>query len=103
MFLFLFLLIHLKAGTVHSGNSSVIGQSNVPVATTDPAQNIKFSIKDFFSKCDQIRMKLRIRKSAFFVHCTELPVNSLWNYLCISYVWNSSMELQNHFAKSNIL
>ena len=25
------------------------------------AQNIKFSIKDFFSKCDQIRRKLQIR------------------------------------------
>ena len=24
------------------------------------AQNMKFSIKDFFSKCDQIRRKLRI-------------------------------------------
>ena len=24
------------------------------------AQKLKFSIKDFFSKCDQIRMKLRI-------------------------------------------
>ena len=27
---------------------------------TDTAQKIKFSIKDFFSKCDQIRWKLRI-------------------------------------------
>ena len=24
------------------------------------AQNLKFSMKDFFSKCDQIRRKLRI-------------------------------------------
>ena len=26
----------------------------------DTAQKVKFSIKDFFSKCDQIRRKLRI-------------------------------------------
>ena len=55
-----FLLIHLKAGTVHSGNSSVTGQSNLAAATTDTAQKIKFSIKDFFSKCDQIHRKLQI-------------------------------------------
>ena len=30
------------------------------ISITDIAQKIKFSIKDFFSKCDQIRMKLRI-------------------------------------------
>ena len=27
---------------------------------SDTAQKMKFSIKDFFSKCDQIRKKLRI-------------------------------------------
>ena len=27
---------------------------------TNTAQKMKFSIKDFFSKCDQIRRKLRI-------------------------------------------
>ena len=27
---------------------------------TNTAQKMKFSIKDFFSKCDQIRSKLRI-------------------------------------------
>ena len=26
----------------------------------DTAQKLKFSVKDFFSKCDQIRSKLRI-------------------------------------------
>ena len=33
-----------------------------PYASTNlmNAQNMKFSIKDFFSKCDQIRRKLRI-------------------------------------------
>ena len=29
-------------------------------STNDTAQKMKFSIKDFFSKCDQIRRKLRI-------------------------------------------
>ena len=28
--------------------------------TVNTAQKMKFSIKDFFSKCDQIRRKLRI-------------------------------------------
>ena len=33
-----------------------------PLETSGPftAQKMKFSIKDFFSKCDQIRRKLRI-------------------------------------------
>ena len=30
------------------------------LAETNPAQKMKFSIEDFFSKCDQIRRKLRI-------------------------------------------
>ena len=29
-----------------------------PACTSNTAQKIKFSIKDFFSKCDQIRSKL---------------------------------------------
>ena len=42
------------------------------------AQKMKFSIKDFFSKCDQIRKKLRIwlrllkkslMETSFFVQC----------------------------------
>ena len=31
-----------------------------PACTSNTAQKIKFSIKDFFSKCDQIRSFLRI-------------------------------------------
>ena len=30
------------------------------MSRSDTAQKMKFSIKDFFSKCDQIRRKLRI-------------------------------------------
>ena len=55
----------------------IIEKSNIfqafPSAT---AQKIKFAIKDFFSKCDQIRKKLRIwshllRKSLMenFIFC----------------------------------
>ena len=46
------------------------------------AQKVKFTIKDFFSKCDQIRKKLRIwshllKKSlmenfVFFMQCSDL-------------------------------
>ena len=37
----------------------VLGMYNV-LQFTNTAQNMRFSIKDFFSKCDQIWMKLRI-------------------------------------------
>ena len=47
------------------------------------AQKMKFSIKDFFSKCDQIRRKLRIwshllKKSLMenFIFCEVLPLES---------------------------
>ena len=45
--------------------------------TTITAQKMKFSIKDFFSKCDQIRRKLEW-KTSFFVQCIEsdYPSNS---------------------------
>ena len=40
------------------------------------AQKMKFSIKDFFSKCDQIRRKLRI--------CSHLKKKSLMgNLICL--------------------
>ena len=35
------------------------------------AQTMKFSIKDFFSKCDQIRSQLKNGKTLFFVQCSE--------------------------------
>ena len=48
------------------------------------AQKMKFSIKDFFSKCDQIRRKLRIWSHLLkkplienFIFCAML----LWSYL----------------------
>ena len=50
---------------------------NVLIATTFTAQNMKFSIKYFFSKCDQIPRKLQI--------WSHLPKKSLmenFNILC---------------------
>ena len=35
---------------------------------TTTAQKMKFSIKDIFSKCDQIRS---LRKTSFFVQCKD--------------------------------
>ena len=52
------------------------------------AQKMKFSIKDFFSKCDQIRRKLRIwshllKKSLMemesFIFCSVKPVTNSWD------------------------
>ena len=45
------------------------------------AQKIKFSIKDFFSKCNQIRSKLRIyyrnpSRNTFFVQWYVFEVNN---------------------------
>ena len=52
------------------------------------AQNMKFSIKDFFSKCDQIRRKLRVwshllGKSLMenFIFCAVL--GELWNGITV--------------------
>ena len=60
--------------------------SGLPIERTDElvqthtAQKMKFSIKDFFSKCDQIRRKLRIWSHLLkkflmdnFIFCTVSP------------------------------
>ena len=54
------------------------------------AQKMKFSIKDFFSKCDQIHRKLRIRSHLlkkflienfiFFVQWVFLPRRKIKNF-----------------------
>ena len=41
-------------------NSSSSSCSNVIIVLINTAQKMKFPINDFFSKCDQIRRKLRI-------------------------------------------
>ena len=60
------------------------------------AQKMKFSIKDFFSKCDQIRSKLRIcshllKKSVIenFIFCAVEYKDSCCK-LCASYIQNCS-------------
>ena len=52
------------------------------------AQNLKFSIRDFFSKCDQIRSLLRIsshllKKSLMesFIFCTVIVSWLTWGFL----------------------
>ena len=44
------------------------------VEETFTAQKMKFSIKDFFSKCDQIRRKLLLKKSLMknFIFCVVI-------------------------------
>ena len=54
------------------------------------AQKMKFSMKDFFSKCDQISRELRI-----LVKFTEEILNGKLHFLCtvyssLLYLYNSS-------------
>ena len=60
-------------------------QSYTPVPAAYTAQKMKFSIKDFFSKCDQIRSFLQIwshllKKSLMenFILCAVLSNISKW-------------------------
>ena len=70
------------------------------------AQKVKFSIKDFFSKCDQIRRKLRIwshllKKSLLknFIFCA---VRNLCN-MCLGDDDLISSPLVSFFDASNII
>ena len=47
------------------------------ISITDTAQKMKFSIRDFFSKCDQIRMKLRI-----WPHFLKKILDAALHFLC---------------------
>ena len=60
-----------------------------PYITKNTAQNMKFSIKDFFSKCDQIRRKLRIWSHLLekflmenFIFCAVKPFQIVANFIC---------------------
>ena len=60
-----------------------------PYITRNTAQNMKFSIKDFFSKCDQIRRKLRIWSHLLdkflmgnFIFCAVKPFQIVTNFIC---------------------
>ena len=54
---------------------TIILQIRVGLSTPRPstAQKMKFSIKDFFSKCDQIRRKLRI-----WSHLLKKSLTQIW-------------------------
>ena len=85
-----FLLIHLKAGTVHSGNSSVIGQSNLPAVTTDTAQKIKFSIVNVTKSTENCRFchsywRNPWRKTSFFVQFENEEQYTLSNTIYIGF------------------
>ena len=56
-----------------------ITEGNTP--STDPAQKMKFSIKNFFSKCDQIRRNLIFyrysqEKAVFYQGCTKFSTRN---------------------------
>ena len=47
-----------------------------------PTQKMKFSIKDFFSKCEQIRRKLRIRS-----HLLKKPLMENFIFWAVLWTW----------------
>ena len=53
------------------------------------AQKMKLSIKDFFSKCDQIRRKLRI-----WSHLLKKPL--MENFIVCAVMMKFSMTIQHH-------
>ena len=58
---------------------SVLGNEKPLYSSTlYTAQKMKFSIKDFFSKCDQIRRKLLLKKSLLevFIFCAVINVRN---------------------------
>ena len=55
----MFLCTLLELHICNKGKTNAVSLIQIKVKTIT-AQKIKFSIKDFFSKCDQIRRKLRI-------------------------------------------
>ena len=73
------------------------------------AQKMKFSIKDFFSKCDQIRKKLRIwshllKKSLMdnFIFNEVEYINYYgvcWNKMIMSRIWTETIELKEQINK----
>ena len=56
------------------------------------AQKMKFSMKDFFSKCDRIRRNMR-KKS------TEEIVNGKFNALCSDIIGDPDTQIINIYLK----
>ena len=55
-----FFVDHLQYKTVNNANSRTLSANPRQLCAHSTAQKMKFSIKDFFSKCDQILSFLRI-------------------------------------------
>ena len=81
VFMTLFLKLSVVASTV-----SLIMSNNLYSFVI--AQKIKFSVKDFFSKCDQIRSYLRI-----WSHLLKKSLNGKHHFLCS--VWCDTRVLWN--------
>ena len=70
--------------------------SKLLVLLNNTAKNVKFSIKGFFSKCDQIRRKLRIwshllKKSLIKkLHFLCIVMEITRVYMCASEIWSFS-------------
>ena len=72
------------------------------------AQKMKFSIKDFFRKCDKIRRKLRIwshllKKSLMenFIFCAVLKVTTHFN-ICILFIFVLGKQKRRRVSISKI-
>ena len=65
-----------------------------PYVTNYTAQNMKFSIKDFFSKCDQIRSLTEFQMSFFHV-CLTLKINFIQTSTCNAVADPTWRKLQN--------
>ena len=93
--------IYLCVGIVYLFLGKKINKKSVMTYT---AQKMKFFIKDFFSKCDQIGRKLRIcsyllKKSLIenFIFCAVLSIYVLGNAQLIPsvYSFNSLFQFEN--------
>ena len=58
---------------------------NIQTSEMDTVQKIKFSIEDFFSKCDQIRRNLRI-----WSHLLKKSVMESFIFCAVEIFWESS-------------
>ena len=74
-------------------------QKNKLFTSSTTAQKMKFSIKDFFSKCDQIRSFLRIRSHLL---CSEHQVCYLVIHILPNYI-RLYMKCKQHLIKKQML
>ena len=62
---------------------------------TITAQKMKFSIKDIFSKCDQIRRKLRI-----WLHLLKKSLMENFIFCAVPYVWEGTKNVWKNAPKT---